>query len=454
MHSISICLSIAFLVGCENSTVEPPSIEVDLTKLAPEAAAAITTIHGQAITHPNDVTIWRNLGMLYQAHGLDEAAIGVYDHIGHTSSDPQATYLQATAHARIGQYEEALRLAAQISNYVPALWKQGFWLLDRGEFKKASLKFQEAINMEPTAVAAIVGLARVRIAQGDPEEAIVILEDVQTRGGDHPYLSFLLGTAHQRAGHQSIASSLLVGTMPGPPKWDDPWSDQMRSMQRGFGASLSRATRKIADGDLQGALTLLLGISKSHPRDPAVLNNLATVYMQLGQRDKAIEILTRSIRWRPNYAPTQLTMALVLQRNGHLARATSYARTAVNLQPAMSAAHSLLGRLSLQQGDLEGARRYLSESIAIGNSDPNTREVYAMVLLDLGRLRGAIRQFKLVLQVTPNSTVSIGGIAVATARQGDSQKAVAILNDARQRVPNDTNLERAMNTILQMRKDQ
>jgi Flp pilus assembly protein TadD len=120
----------------------------------------------------------------------------------------------------------------------------------------------------------------------------------------------------------------------------------------------------------------------------------------------------------------------------------------------MSAAHALLGRLSLQQGDLEGARRYLSESIAIGNSDPNTREVYAMVLLDLGQLRGAIQQFKLVLQVTPNSTVSIGGIAVATARQGDAQKAIAILNDARQRVPNDANLDRAMNTILQMRKDQ
>lgn len=454
MRHIHLLVFVALLHGCENPTVEPPSIVVDVSELAPEAAAAIKTLHGKAISHPDDGTLWRDLGMLYHAHGLEEAAIVMYDFVGHTGNDPQSIYLQAVANARLGAYENAIRLASQVSDYTPAIWRQGQWLMDQGKLDAAASKFQNAISREPSTVAAIVGLARVRIAQDRPEEAIVLLEDIRNRGGNHPYLTFLLGTAHQRAGHQSVASSFLIGTIPGQPKWDDPWSDQMRSMQRGFAASLNRATGMIADGDLQGALTVLLSISKSYPRDPAVHNNLATVYIQLGQHHKAIEILTKSIRWAPKYAPTQLTMALALQRNGNAERAMSYARKAVALQPAMSAAHALLGRLSLQQGDLQSASSYFSESISIGNSDISIREMYAMVLLDLGQSREAMHQFGLVLQISPTRTASIGGIAVATARLGDIQRAVGLIDEARRLIPNDSNLDRAMNTILQMRKDQ
>ncbi len=133
-----------------------------------------------------------------------------------------------------------------------------------------------------------------------------------------------------------------------------------------------------SEGDLQGALSLLLSISKSHPRDTAVHNNLATVYMQLGQLDKANEILVKSIRRASDYAPTHLTMAMVLQRQGDPARAIVYAKRAVELQPAMSAAHALLGRLALQQGDLVASSAYFEESLSIGNSDPSTSSCSTM----------------------------------------------------------------------------
>ena len=450
MRIIHFLVTGFLLIGCEGSTVEPPTLTFDEGQLAAEASAAIKAQQVKASSRPDDGQIWRELGMLYQAHGLLESAIVVYDYVGTISNDSQAIYLQATANARLGNYDEAIKLASQLSDYLPATCKQGFWLMDQGRVADAATKFQEAIKRDPSAVAAIVGLARVRIAQNEPKLAISLLENIRNRGGSHPYLTFLLGTAHQRAGHQSIASTLLVGTMPGPPKWDDPWSDQMLGMQRGFAASLTRATTKIGEGDLQGALTLLLGISKSHPRDSAVQNNLAIVYMQLGQLDKANAILVKSIRRTSDYAPTQLTMAMVLQRQGEPERAILYAKTAVELQPAMSAAHALLGRLSLQQGELIASSRYLEESLSIGTTDPSTRELYAMVLLDLGKSREALTQFGLVLQIFPMRTVSIGGFAVATARLGNKQGAVGILQEALKTAPNDTNLQRAMNTVQQI----
>lgn len=450
MRHFSFLLVLFFLLRCENASIEPPTIVVDAGQLAPEAYAAIQAQQQNASRHPEAAQSWRELGMLYQAHGLDEAAILIYEYVGGISDDSQAIYLQATAHARVGNYDEAIKLASQLSDYIPATWKQGVWLMDQGRLADAAIKFQEVISRDPSAVAAIVGLARVRITQNKPELAITLLENIRTRGGSHPYLTFLLGTAHQRAGNQSIASTLLVGTAPGPPKWEDPWSDQMMAMQRGFAASLTRATTKIGEGDLQGALSILLSISKSHPRDTAVHNNLATVYMQLGQLDKANEILVKSIRRASDYAPTHLTMAMVLQRQGDPARAIVYAKRAVELQPAMSAAHALLGRLALQQGDLVASSAYFEESLSIGNSDPSTREVYAMVLLDLRETREALTQFGLVLQVNPSRTISIGGFAVATARLGNVQGALGILQEALKSAPTDTNLQRAMNTVQQL----
>jgi tetratricopeptide (TPR) repeat protein len=172
--------------------------------------------------------------------------------------------------------------------------------------------------------------------------------------------------------------------------------------------------------------------------------------MQLDQLDKANEILVKSIRRASDYAPTNLTMAMVLQRQGDPARAIVYAKRAVELQPAMSAAHALLGRLALQQGDLVASSAYFEESLSIGNSDPSTREVYAMVLLDLRETREALTQFGLVLQVNPSRTISIGGFAVATARLGNVQGALGILQEALKSAPTDTNLQRAMNTVQQL----
>ena len=116
LHYIRLFVISLLLVGCESPSIEPPSIDVDLIQLAPEASSAIKVLQAKVKTHPDDVKAWRELGMLYHAHGLEEAAILAYNYVGSTTNDPQAIYLQAIANARLGEYDEALRLAAKVSS--------------------------------------------------------------------------------------------------------------------------------------------------------------------------------------------------------------------------------------------------------------------------------------------------------------------------------------------------
>ncbi|MBC8200828.1 MAG: tetratricopeptide repeat protein, partial [Planctomycetes bacterium] len=218
-----------------------------------------------------------------------------------------------------------------------------------------------------------------------------------------------------------------------------------------YAADVARALQSVDAGDLTKALQQLNSLKKRYPKDPVVLNNLATVYMKLGQLDQAQDVLKKSMRWSPSYAPTQLTMAFTVQATGNIDLAITYAQKAISLQPAMSSAHALVGRLSFQKGDLPNAALYFAQAIELGNSDPTIREMHGMVLLNLGKTKDAFKQFTLVLQASPERPISISGLAIATALQGNPDDALKQLAKAKTKFQNDPNIERAWQSVLKIK---
>jgi tetratricopeptide (TPR) repeat protein len=438
-------LTPAFLLSVALST---PTIQVDMSQLAPEASSAITTQHTKAKNNPKE---WFVLGQLYHAHGLEEQAITAYVYSLSQEENPQARYLLGVALARIGNYEEAIENAKQVKDYVPAIWQQGYWNLDLGNFDIAATRFIEAISTDRNCVAAIIGLARVYLATNLPDKAILLLEDVISRGGSHPYLTFLLGTAHRRAGNHETASRLLATPVNGPPRWEDPYTQEMMTFTKGYAADLARAMESIDNGKLTDAVKQLEALAKRYPKDNTVLNNLGTVYLKLGKINEAKTVLNKGIRSSPSYAPLQLTMAYVSQAQGNLELAIAYASKAISLQPAMSPAHALAGQLSFQMGDLKSASSYFAKAIQLGNSDISIREMHGMVLLNLGKANDALKQFDLVLQISDRRPISLSGKAIATALLGNPDEALRILAAAKTKFPNDPNIERAWKSVLNMK---
>ena len=451
MKVLFLIFALLLTLSCSKTNPEQTVPTIQTTSLAPEAATAINQAIN-VVTTTGLAKDWTTLGLYLQAHGLHEEAISVYQSSIQLPNTPTKTkYYLAVALAKLGRYQDAIDACSSYTSYPPAFWRRGYWLIDLGRLHEATSMFDQAIALDNRAVAAMVGLARTHLQQNQPLLAITILEGIQAKGGSHPYLSYLIGTAYQRAGRSEDAANLLAKPTSGPPKWNDPWLDEMNGFQRGFAAVLSRATAKLDQGEVAEALVSLQGLSRSYPRHPAVLTNLATVQLQLGDIEAAIKSCGDSIRWNPLHAPSQMTMALSLMHRGDFQHASQYANKAITLQPANSQAHALAGKIALNNSKLENAAIHFEKSISIGSNNPADRELLGMICLDLRRYEEAIHQFELVISVNPASTRSIGGLAVALSKIGRSAKALDILREALSTFPQDQNLQRASQTIARDR---
>ena len=445
------CIAIILLLffGCTDTRQEVAVPTIDMSQLAPEASAAIERAIKDLQT-TGSAENWTTLGLYLQAHGMYLDATLCYEAAINLPNTPtKSRYWLALSLAKLGKYDQAISNCSQYENYTPAYWRRGYWLLDLGKLADAKNAFSLALEANPKAVAAMVGIARVQLQMGNANEAIVLLEDIRNRGGNHPYLSYLLGTAYQRAGLIEKATPLLLNTGVTPPKWEDPWFDEMIGYKRGFAAKISEAIAKLDNGNPTGALTSLALLAKLNPRHPTILTNLANVQLQLNQISDATKSCSDAIRWNPNHSEAQLTMAQILFQSGNLSRAEGYIKKAIELRPTNSQAHSLAGKIALRGANVQQAARHFEQAIAIGSNNPSDREMLGMSYLDLRKYEKAADQFALVIQTTPNATLSIGGLVVSLSKIGQPSEAARILQKALSKFPNDPHLQRAANSISQ-----
>ena len=115
----------------------------------------------------------------------------------------------------------------------------------------------------------------------------------------------------------------------------------------------------------------------------------------------------------PDYAPAHAGLAdvwSVLVNQGQvrptegLAKAEALARRALELDPALDAAHvSLAAVFALGGRDLPAARRYLERALALNPTNSLARKWYCWVLSDLGHLPDALEQARIGARIDPLS---------------------------------------------------
>ncbi|HMW34036.1 MAG TPA: tetratricopeptide repeat protein, partial [bacterium] len=82
---------------------------------------------------------------------------------------------------------------------------------------------------------------------------------------------------------------------------------------------------------------------------------LADAYLDMGQYDQAITILTDGLQKFPYYDTARLILAKAYYRRGEKKQAQEYIREFLQSHPAHVAAHKLLGDLALEEDDVVSA---------------------------------------------------------------------------------------------------
>ena len=411
---------ICIVAGCGKIGVGAPVVEgLDTPELALAEYLAEQVEAAQAL--PGSGAMRGRLAMAYHANGFVGAALESYRQAHALApDDARWPYLRALLLAEAGENDEALRTMrdalAVDARYAPGLLWVGNWLLDDDQLDAAEAAFWEALAVlgderrmalaaagsapandrnalgrgpveSPMAVAAQVGLARIRLRTkyGVPD-AVELLEPVVANFG-HPQAARLLAQAYRLLGRDSDAQRFAaLGREATPLVWRDERREALAQHVRGFSGTLAQGQSLIAQGRPRAALELLQPLLEDHPQDAVLLNNLAAAYGMMDDPQAVLDTLLPAIDAHPENHLLHYNIAVALADLGRSDDALRRVRRAVALQPGFLQARE--EEVSL----LVNAQRH-DEALAAVEAAVEEGRQTAAILVSAGLIEGARGQW-------------------------------------------------------------
>ncbi len=102
--------------------------------------------------------------------------------------------------------------------------------------------------------------------------------------------------------------------------------------------------------------------------DPQIFSNFAVIKNQFGERNKAIELLKKSIQLFPDNSESYSNLSILLKDCGKLAEAEIYARKAIELKPDFGIAYSNLGIILKDLGKFKEAKFYSIKALELDSN--------------------------------------------------------------------------------------
>jgi tetratricopeptide (TPR) repeat protein len=160
-----------------------------------------------------------------------------------------------------------------------------------------------------------------------------------------------------------------------------------------------QAVKFIRDGRLDEARIYLEELLREDPDNSDLLYNLGMLYTDLGQPNKAIELLKRCIELSPDHTNSYVALGYAYQRAGDLEQAKQFSLKALEIDPNNPYAMKNLGGIFGKEGNNLGAFSYLRRSFEINPDDPQTVYGLAFTYKCLGDMEGADKYFRLLLNM-------------------------------------------------------
>ncbi len=120
---------------------------------------------------------------------------------------------------------------------------------------------------------------------------------------------------------------------------------------------IAESEAKLAAGDLDGALAVLLRAVAAAPTSALAHSKLGIIYVHKRQWDAASAEFSKAIQLDPTYAPAYSNLGNVLRERGQLDQATAQYQKAISIDPEYWVAHQNLGIVYKQQGRVGEAVR-------------------------------------------------------------------------------------------------
>jgi tetratricopeptide (TPR) repeat protein len=409
------------------STAEPPPLpDPDLAGLEPAVAAQLAEARATAaalLETPEAAPVVRSaalgdLGRIYHAYGLVEAAAACYRHAAALApGELRWPYLLGQAERARGDLaaaRQAFEASLRLGDYPPAHVALSELALVAGDNAEAEASARRAVALTPGDAGALAALGQALLALGRHAEAVQSLSAALAALPAADRLHYPLALAYRGLGDEPRAREHLARAGRTGARSTDPLLEELESVRRGELVPLLRGRRAAGAGDW------------------------ASAEREFGQ----------AVAANPDSVPARINLAAALIARGAVAEGRDELETALRLQPDNPTARFNLGVLLLRAGDLAGAAVHLAVTVAAAPGDAEARRTLGETLLALGRARDALPHLSAAVAASPADEAARFAEAEALLRLGEERAALARLEEAHRLLPEEGRLAHLLARVL------
>ncbi|MFI5306023.1 MAG: tetratricopeptide repeat protein [Polyangiales bacterium] len=271
--------------------------------------------------------------------------------------------------------------------------------LQSGRQADASASAARALAREPRHLRARALIADITADAGDPQRALSLLKSLIAEAPGIGTLHNRRGLAYEALGDRSAAAADFERAAELDPSLPQPHINlgrllrdqgRLREAEQEFGlaitrgpseaqAWLGRGLSRIGRGDVEGGSIDIEQARALAPAEPGPLLALADLDVWHGRLEQAVERYRAAVVLAGSDAVAWLKLGNALARTRAYEAARSAFEHALELQPALAAAHNGLGAALMGMGDQAGAEKAFGTAVALDRSDPNPARNLALL---------------------------------------------------------------------------
>lgn len=372
--------------------------------------------------NPKDERVYQRLIGFYMERSNYDAANALLEKWQKAAPHSRSLYLTwAKVYMVMGLYSQALEKLQRAQKENPKnpdiLKYMGQLYQLKGEPEKAIEAYKRLLSISPGSIEVLDQLGRLYIKEKQYPLALKIYASLLQQHPGHPQLVARVVSILMVMNEKEKALKIL---------------DDALKLNKDEHLLFMKGILLEEMGKKEDALKVFQGvIGDGKPHEPSFYVQVAGIYSEKGEKEKALDVLRKGIALKPDSAELYKALATLYRDMGEKDKALVNAAYAVVLKPRDPYYLFYLGALLEREGKWKKGEKFLKRALELDPKNPVILNYLGYMYIDRGiKLDEGIKLVKEALKLKPDSPYYLDSLAWGLFKKGKVKEALKIQKKA------------------------